>query len=313
MTNLPFGFRPLKCPNNFTLTEAHLPKLKFPVYVSPKLDGIRGTTGTSFVQSASGRKLPNLRVHEVLSSLHHGMDGELGVGDPTHPLFYNRTQSAISTIEGEPDFRFYVFDIVPECFKYHGLNWMTPFSERLELMLDLAPQELCPGMISHIRCDTPEEVLQQFTFMTTYGYEGICIRPAAGLYKYGRSTWNEQHLLRMKIEAQSECRILRVNQMELNNNDTTKSPLGFTQRSSHAENQIPYEAVGSFDVQDIHTLAEFTIGIFKGVTLDERERWWKIRDQLPDKVFTYRYHNYGIKDAPRSGRFIGWREAWDMS
>jgi len=252
-------------------------------------------------------------MQKTLRGFYCGVDGELGVGDPTTELFYHTTQSAIMTKAGTPDFNFYIFDIVPDCFRYHGLNYLSPFSERLELMQDLfypaAPSEL----VTHTKCDTPEEVLKLFADYTELGYEGICIRSASGLYKYGRSTFRECFLLRMKLEAQSECKILRVNQMMLNNNDTTKSPLGFTQRSSHAENQIPYEAVGSFDVQDIHTHAEFTIGIFKGITLDERERWWRIRDQLSNKIFTYRYHNYGIKDVPRSGRFIGWRERWDLS
>ena len=58
-------------------------KLVFPIYASPKLDGIRVIIKDNQVLSRNGKTIPNIFVQSLLKS-YHGLDGELIVGHPTY-------------------------------------------------------------------------------------------------------------------------------------------------------------------------------------------------------------------------------------
>lgn len=295
------------------MTEAGLHKLTYPQLCSFKLDGIRGTTtGSLKVKSRSGKSLPNKYIRQHLSHLPAGLDGELIIGSPSAEGCYNRTQSGVMSIEGTPDFTFYVFDVVPQCF--YPMNMFTGFADRQKFLDEFLLLRNDKRLIhlTHTQCNTPDEVMEFMDLAVQAGYEGICGRTANGMYKFGRSTKSEAGLWRMKQEKDSECEILAIHPLYINNNDTQFTPLGYKERSSHQENLIAIDSVGSMTVRDIHTKVIFEVGIFKGVTSDERDKWWKKKDVLLGLVFKYRYHCYGIKDRPRSARFIGWRTAIDM-
>lgn len=309
---LPPDFKPTLCRKGI-MTPADLAKIKFPVLCSFKLDGIRGTTTqTSKVQTRSGKAIPNRFISKSLVHLPSGLDHELIVGDPTHPNCYNITQSAVMSEDGEPDFRAYVFDVVPHCFS--GMHMFTGFESRLNELHSLLRYLADPRLVfvQHTICYTPGDVEAFMAFAVDSGYEGICGRSLSGFYKFGRSGLKDEILWRIKQESESECEILEVHPLQINNNDTQFTPLGYKTRSSHAENQIPIDSVGSFTVRDIHTRKVFEVGIFKGITSDVRDQWWVQREDLLGMVFKYRFHDYGIKDLPRSARFIGWRSAIDM-
>ena len=96
-----------------------------PVWLSPKLDGVRCLAGDSKALSRKLKPFPNRFVQSLFCSAAkelHGLDGELIVGSPTHPLCITNTTSGVMSIEGTPDFAFHVFD-----------QWHTPdrsFRER---------------------------------------------------------------------------------------------------------------------------------------------------------------------------------------
>lgn len=92
--------------------------IRFPVYVSPKLDGIRCLMKDGRPMSRSGEVLPNKFIQDWAmknAEILHGLDGELIVGAATGEEVYNRSQSGIMSREGEPDFTYHVFD-----------NWLYP-------------------------------------------------------------------------------------------------------------------------------------------------------------------------------------------
>jgi DNA ligase-1 len=313
MPPLPREFKPTLCAKDSLDFEA-LALLRYPVYVSPKIDGIRVTVdGRGKLQTRSGEKLPNMEATEIFGQLAAGLDGELVYGDPTAAGVYNRTQSnAMSFVcEDESQFRFYVFDLVPQCF---GLPFLSTYKDRYEFLHLLSnpyPEQLF--ILPQVLCHTPEEVLDQYYSAVEFGHEGICIRSASGHYKFGRSTNKEQILLRMKQFEDAEAEIIAVSPLLYNNNEATESPLGYTKRSHHQDNKFEQPIVGSLRCRDLKTKIEFGIGVFKGVTVDERARWWtEGRDKLPGRVVKYRKHAYGEKDAPRQAVFLGFREPWDM-
>src|ERR1035437_7532707 len=91
-------------------TASDLTKLKFPLMVSPKLDGVRAIVIDGVLMSRSLKPIPNAYAQNLFSGLPNGTDGELIVGaaddDP-----YRKTVSAVMSEDGEVEgLRYHVFD-----------------------------------------------------------------------------------------------------------------------------------------------------------------------------------------------------------
>lgn len=307
---LPSTFKPMLCAKD-SLGADDLVKLLYPVFVSPKLDGIRSTTtGRGYLQSRTGKKIPNDSITEYMGNLPSGLDGELIRGSPTADGVYNRTQSAVMSLDGwDEDIRFFVFDIVPQCW---GLSSSTPFDQRREFMRTLKERDFpLVHFVPHTVCFSPDQVLSAYKRHTEEGYEGICIRGKQP-YKFGRSTNRSGPLYRMKQFEDGEAVILDYEPLWHNANEATTNALGYTERASHAVNKYAQDIIGALHVKDLVTNNEFKVGVFKGVTLDARAKWWRYRSELPGRIIKYRKHAYGEKDKPRQAVFLGWRESWDM-
>lgn len=93
-----------------TVTDAGLDKLKYPVLVSPKLDGIRAVKRNGVILSRKLKPIRNAFVQRNLQTVPDGLDGELIVGPLTAPDVFKVTTEGVMSKDGDPDFRFYVFD-----------------------------------------------------------------------------------------------------------------------------------------------------------------------------------------------------------
>ena len=94
-----------------------LSTLHYPMYLSPKLDGVRAIVKDGVVYSRSGKPIPNKNVQRMYGH-RHGYDGELIYGSPTDANVYNKTVSAVMTEDG-PEVDFYVFDYWDSTDTYH--------------------------------------------------------------------------------------------------------------------------------------------------------------------------------------------------
>src|SRR5262245_27898812 len=93
-------------------TRPDLDKIAWPYYLSPKLDGFRALVRRGKVLGRRLEPIPNRFVSARFSSSSlEGLDGELILGDPTDPQCFNSTSAALRAEEGEPDVKFWVFDI----------------------------------------------------------------------------------------------------------------------------------------------------------------------------------------------------------
>ena len=151
--------------------KVNLDKLRFPVYASPKLDGIRCLVIGGKALTRALKPIPNKYIREMLESNAHcleGFDGELVVGEPTEPNCFNKTSSAVMSFEGEPDFTFMVFDhlstgvwekrwIFDKMMNLNALPNFVVFAEQREVS-DL------------------EELLQLEEVYVNSGYEGVMLR-----------------------------------------------------------------------------------------------------------------------------------------
>lgn len=87
--------------------------IRFPVYASPKLDGIRALIVNGKVMSRSMKEIPNEFIQQELGKfpILDGLDGELIVGAANDYNAMQNTSSGVMTRSGKPEFTFYVLNL----------------------------------------------------------------------------------------------------------------------------------------------------------------------------------------------------------
>ena len=278
-------------------------KLVFPIYASPKLDGIRVIIKDNQVLSRNGKLIPNVLIQSLLKS-YHGLDGELIVGHPTHTNVFQLTTSGVMSIEGTPNVRLYVFD----CWYAEG-GIDARYNEVLKIIQNnpIVDIEVVPQII----INSLEELYKFEEDCLAKGYEGVMLRYPNAPYKNGRSTVKEGALLKLKRFKDSEAEILSIEPLLRNHNEATKNALGHTERSSHKDNKIADDLLGSMNVKDYYTGIEFSIG--SGFNEEQRRDFWNRRDELIGSIIKYKSFAIGVKDKPRFPVFCGLRHFNDIS
>lgn len=275
--------------------EADLSKLKFPVLASPKLDGVRAIIRDGVVLSRSLKPIPNRHVQMMYGRPElEGLDGELILGDPTHPEAYRRTVSSVMSIAGVPDVDFHVFD---------RWNRDYPYNEvALSYVLTIP---VCSTLIHNMEKLEEYEVAQ-----LDKGYEGVMLRDPQSPYKFGRSTAKEGYLLKLKRFADSEAEIIDFEELMHNHNEATVNETGYTERSTKQDGLLPAGTLGALVVRDIHSGVEFKIGT--GFTAAERQKFWNMRATIRGALVKYRSFPTGSKEKPRFPSFQGFRPRIDL-
>lgn len=284
---------------------ANLNSLPYPLFASVKLDGIRCVIKDGVALS---RTLKPIRNHYIQSLLgrpeFNGLDGELIIGDPAARDCMRKTNSGIMSFEGEPDFRYFVFDI-----------WSRPGVKYKDAL------ETLPRIANHPNI----EVLRQRTVKTSNeveaieqaalddGYEGIILRRPDGAYKYGRSTAKEGYLFKLKRYHQEEAIVVGFEPLRHNDNEPTTNALGYTQRSSAQDGKIDLPLLGALIVKGkFGEYNNVTFSIGTGFTLYEREQLWRNRDWLVGEIVTYKFFPTGSKEKPRHPVYISFRDPEDL-
>ena len=278
-------------------------KLVFPVYASPKLDGIRVIIKDGKVLSRNGKPIPNLFIQSLLKT-YHGLDGELIVGHPTHPNVFQLTTSGVMSIEGTPNVRLYVFD----CWYAEG-GIDTRYNEVLKITQNSPISDI--EVVPQIIVNSLEELYKFEEECLAKGYEGVMLRYPNAKYKNGRSTVKEGALLKLKRFSDSEAYVLGMEPLLRNHNEAVKNALGHTERSSHKDNMVADSLLGALHVKDIHTGVEFSIG--SGFTEEQRIDIWNKQISIIGSIVKYKYFEVGVKDKPRFPIFLGFRDKRDIS
>jgi DNA ligase-1 len=282
--------------------------IKFPVYATPKLDGIRCLKIDGQIVSRTFKPIRNAELAAAVKDLlPDGSDGELIMGG----TFQNTTSmvmSADKTIGNEKAY-FYWFDYLVEDPKksYLGrMEDMKKFVEEHPEILTASPVKIVPLVPTEI--NTIEDLLKYETEVLEQGFEGVMLRTAHGPYKFGRSTLKEGSLVKMKKFDDDEAIVIGFNELMKNTNEKTKDEFGYAKRSSHKSGKVDQDTLGSLDVNwnGIH----FSIG--SGFTAEQRKEFWNDRDNLVGKIVKFKYFATGMKEAPRFPIFLGFRSEDDM-
>lgn len=277
--------------------DADLQRLRFPLLVSPKLDGVRATSLDGVLRSRSLKLLPNRSINDKFN-IKAPLDGELIVGDPTSPSVFRDTMKVVMAHNAPiDDLRYYVFDMVGE----------GEFRDRLNEAGLYCPKEQGIIHLPHRLVETVDELYDLEEAALENGYEGLMARDPKGPYKFGRSTANEGYLLKVKRRKTSEAIIVGFQEQMHNANEAKLDNMGYIERSSHQANLVPTGVLGALTVRD--NGIEFNVGT--GFTAAERADFWQRRDELRGALISYEYLPIGVKDKPRHPVFKGFRAKED--
>ncbi len=284
-------------------SKADLSKIKYPVLVSPKLDGIRCIMINGVAMSRSLKPIPNQYVQSCLAGL-HGLDGELMLveGD------YNQVQSAIMSRDGEPDFVYMVFDSCNE--PDMNLGFSQRVKEASAKVAEVRTPRVPVTCLKHIICHDEEDLLGSHDDFSTAGYEGTMIRSPDGPYKYGKSTVREGYLLKLKNFLDDEAIITGYKEKMINNNPVEKNELGGTKRSSNKANLSPAGTVGAILVD--WKGEELSLGFGPGFDDKWKQWFWDNREEQIGKQVKFSYQELSKEGIPRFGKFIGFRTDDDL-
>lgn len=270
--------------------------LHLPAIASAKLDGIRCVIERSSAISRNGKLIRNRHVQRLIGRPeYNGLDGELIVGAPNGNDVFNRTTSGVMSSDGEPDFTYWVFD--------NHTNQMQRFETRLTSLLDYK----LPPYIKIL----PQQQINSLTELADFerktleaGFEGVMLRRPDGPYKQGRSTLNEQILLRLKRFRDGEAVVVDIEEGKINNNVATLDSLGYTERSTHKANMAPGGRVGTIIAIDTETGQKLRISPGR-MSHDERVKCWTFPALIVGKTIKYKTFDYGAIEFPRFTTFQG--------
>lgn len=260
-------------------------KITFPVYVTPKIDGIRAIRSKDNMLSRTFKPIPNENLNILLTQLlPAGIDGEIILNSN-----FQQTTSFVMTKKKDlQNFTFYIFDYVKDI---NSLN--RPYLERMN---DLKYLQLDSNKFANIVILYPvmmhnKEDLEKFEVeCLDRGFEGVMIRKGDGTYKLGRSTTKDQILLKMKRFNDDEAVITGYEELK-------------------SENVKRDNMLGAFNVK-MKNGVEFSVG--SGFTDSQRKEYWENRTSLLGKQITFQYFEQGIKTAPRFPTFKGFRDSVDI-
>ena len=283
--------------------EVPLEQVRLPVYVSTKLDGIRCVIIDGVAYSRSLKPIRNKYIQSIIGKHeYNGLDGELVVGNIYDKDVFQKTTSGVMSEQGEPDFVFYVFDD----FTHPNL----PYSERADVM-----RYKVDTLTDHIKflgqklVDSTERINYLLETEQMVGGEGLILRSPDGVYKFGRSTAKEQLSMKLKFFCQDEFEVVGFNERMHNANEATTNELGYIERSSHKENMIPMNTLGSL----ILKYGDDTFNLGTGFDDALRKEIWDNKEKYLGKLASVRYMSVGQKTLPRVPSFIGWRDSDDIS
>ena len=274
--------------------------LKYPVFVTPKLDGIRALVVDGKLLSRKFLPIPNRHIQDKLKGIPSVLDGELMLQN-ADSSFSDITSNVMSE-DGNPNFVYHIFDYIKD----------NPKTAYLRRMVDLAKLDL--SNFPH-KLVVPEEIKNEMELnyvegqYITQGYEGVMIRSAYGPYKQGRSTENEGYLLKLKRFEDDEAVIIGFEELLHNDNNAEKDAFGRTKRSQAQDGMRHGNTLGAIIVEH-PVFGQFKIGT--GFVEKERFVIWKGRDRFLGRLAKFKYQKTGMKDKPRFPVWLGLRHPNDI-
>lgn len=286
------------------VTMSSIDDIKFPVYVSYKLDGIRCIKAAGKALSKSMKPIVNRRLREMIEvpEIPDGFDGELWAEGMT----FQEIESIVMTENADASrLRWYVFDWAKE----------GSFQSRQASLSNQILYGKCSDFrwIEHMESIIAHSVIQlyhEFEESLQCGNEGLIIRNPHAPYKCGQSTMTKQEMVKWKPIVTGKAIVLCAVEEMKNNNPAFNSELGLAKRSHKKVNKVPAGTLGSLLVRDLDSGIVFNIGT--GFDDEQKRQLWARRDTLSGAIVEYESQKCGVKEAPRCPVFKRFRNRNDI-
>lgn len=293
-----------------------LSKVRYPTWVMPKIDGVRGLNPYGTLLTRTLAPMPNHFTRENFSQpLYQGYDMELAAGLETDDDLCRKTVSAVMSQEGEPIVIGHVFDLCDPSVqnktyreRYGMLKDWIEFQHSLGQLEDLQ-------VVPYVEVNNEEELLAQEAIWLEMGYEGLIQRDPDAKYKWGKCTPKQCNYTRRKPYEDTEGWLVDVFEAEENLNEAFTDAQGLTKRSTHQENKVGKGMVGALLVKRLDNSELARIGPGKLTHAERIDLWnkWLSGEIQPGVLIVkFRHFPIGVKDKPRQARFLSWRSEDDI-
>lgn len=279
---------------------ANLDAIRYPIFASPKFDGIRASVVGGKLLSRTLKEIPSRHAFDMLSKPEfEGLDGELIVGAPTSPSCYRDTVSMVMADNKVFGFTYYVFD----CF----VDADAPFRAR-RVLADAKATHDYMERVQHVTLHNRHDLDTYEAEQVQLGHEGIMLADPNAPYKFGRATTKGGELLKVKRFVDAEAEIIGMEEEQFNGNEAQTNELGRTKRSTAKEGLVGKGTMGALIVR-ARTNHDLVFNIGTGFTAAERQGFWDMRDiHVKFKtVVKFKSFPIGVKDKPRHPVYLGLR------
>jgi DNA ligase-1 len=295
------NFKPMLCPND----EVDLATIKYPMFASTKLDGIRCIFIEGKMLSRSLKEIPNKQLQEKYQHLKDFskknnviLDGELYGVNMTFQEITHAVMSDDLDDKGE---------VLPEKLKFFCFDAIIdtpnmPFEDRQKYVSKLKLADVV--LVEQILIHKKEDVDDMFEKVLEKGFEGLILKSKTGIYKFGRVTAKSGDAYKCKPFMTFDSKIIRVEERFLNTSESYTNELGRSQKHSFKDNKVSTGIAGCFVV------------LFEGleqkvvITGDEsfRKEIWTNKNKYIGKMIEFKGMMVGSKEKVRHPVFIRFRE-----
>jgi DNA ligase 1 len=278
--------------------DCDLTQLPYPLWASPKIDGVRGGVQNGLVVGRKGLAPRNLAVQELVTHADmEGLDFEITVGPPWAPDVFARTNGCCNSakLEAQEEFskhgQFHIID---------RADAHSTFAQRHKALAKAIKR--WPKRVWLITQTLISDAVSLRAYKATQldlGYEGVMLKSGTtGGYpqkpgKDNRSTLKEFYLVKLKDMERSAARVLAVHPLEHNLN-SAKTATG-KRSAAKAGMVVDTERFGSVTLKDTKTGAEFSVSLQS----TEARTWdgWSRKELWVGKTVSYTHQLVGAKDV----------------
>jgi len=279
-----------------------LKSLKGVQLLSVKIDGVRGINEEGVIYSRTGKEFPNKNLQSKFANA-VDLDFEIVHGGPTDDNLCDITRGMCNSF-GQPvdSTKLFVFDRL-------GKDAVA-FRSRHASASKMAKATNNPDVhvVQQLEVEGLEAILEFEEWALSLGYEGIMGRRPLSPYKHGRATANEGFLWKLKRFTDEEVQICGFIEETRNDNPLLVNSQGYAERSTHKANMSPTDTLGKFKA--IWRDQEIVVSCGK-LSHEQRKSVWLHQDLFMHQWFTMRFFGYGMRNLPRQGRFVHFRNPWD--
>ena len=300
--------------------DVDLKTLRLPVWLMPKIDGVRSLHVTGQLTGRSLDPFEGYGITEYFSKPEFAwLDGEMTLGDnPAADALCRTTTGAMGRFKNVTemaDIHWWCFDLLDEAsrdlpYRERYANLRTKVAALKHKRVHLVPYE---------EATTMEDVLRIIASHAAAGYEGTIFRNPDAQAKEGRPTKRGQELLRAKPWDTAEILVTGITEGEENQNEAKTNTLGRTERSSAKAGKVPNGRVGSIQGTMVADYVspitgkllfpkDLPVTISKGaMTEEEALHYFKHQDEIVNHIVKFKHMIHGVFELPRMGGYVSHR------